>query len=64
MKVKQYTLLPNQATLPQQPEQVFPDPRQLAAFRQNFHETMRPLLDSLKKARQASEQDAKSHWVR
>ena len=64
MKEKHYTLLPNQATLPQQPRQVFTDPRQLAAFRQNFHETMRPMLDSLKRARQASEHDAKSHWIR
>jgi hypothetical protein len=64
MKEKQYTLLPNQASLPQQPRPVFTHRRQLAAFRQNFHETISPALESLKKARQASEHDAKSHWIR
>ena len=61
---KHYTLLPDQASLPQQPRPVFTDRRQLAAFRQNFHETMLPAIESLKKARQASENDAKSHWIR
>jgi hypothetical protein len=57
-------LLPNQAALPHQPRRVFADGIQLAQFRQTFHEAIRPELDQLKKARQASEQDAKSQWVR
>ena len=63
MKEKHYTLLPNQATLPQQPRQVFTDPRQLAAFRENFHDTMRPMLDSLKKARQADTAAHLDEWA-
>ena len=57
-------LLPNQAALPQQPRPVFSNGSQLAQFRQTFHDAIRPELDQLKKARQASEQDAKSQWVR
>ena len=57
-------LLPNQAEQPQQPRRVFSNGGELARFRHSFHEAIRPELEQLKKARQASEQDAKSHWIR
>ena len=54
-------LLPNRTEVPRR---VFKNGSELARFRQSFHEEIRPEMEQLKKARQESEQDAKSHWVR
>jgi hypothetical protein len=46
------------------PRRVFTSGSQLASFRHAFHESIKPRLEQLKKARQESEDDAKSHWLR
>ena len=54
-------LLPDNQEIPRR---VFTSGGQLASFRHAFHVSIKPKLEQLKRARQASEDDAKSHWLR
>ena len=54
-------LLPDDTEIPRR---VFANEVQLARFQHSFQESIKPKLEELKKARQDSEEEAKSRWLR